>query len=131
MNPITFTADGMEWRMRVPRPSELVRAGLKPLTLIPPPGGDRPDPMGGELPPHLADLLEQAESLTIASLTGVRAEGAEAWKDLTVTPDDGASDPERGVIYVADIPGEVQAALMQHLSAARQEATRALKSFCG
>lgn len=130
MKPITFTADGMEWRMRIPRPSELVRAGLKPLTLIPPPGGDRDVP-GDGLPPHLADLLEQAESLTIASLTGVRAEGSEAWKDLTVTPDDGASDPERGVIYVADIPGEVQAALMQHLSAARQEATRALKSFCG
>ena len=131
MSAIVFEAAGALWRMRIPRASEMARAGLRPLLLVPPPGGDRPA-APGELPAQFAEMMEQAEALTCACLTGTCAldEGA-VWRDIRATTDDAQHAPADGVIFVAYVPEDVIAKIMEHLNRARTEATEALKSFRG
>ena len=84
------------------------------------------------MPRSRLKMMEQAEALTCACLTGTCAldEGA-IWHDLRATTDDAQHAPADGVIFVAYVPEDVIEKIMEHLNRARTEATEALKSFRG
>ena len=112
---IEVESNGLLWRIRAVRSADLAKVGVAALTILPSAiddGNTQPDPsqtLKSANPEQISQVVQMQEATVCAGVTAV-GDGDE-WNDLQIVMLKKQANPNKGILWVGDMPPGSVAAL--------------------
>lgn len=125
----------VEWRVKRFSVAEATRAGLLSGVIgaavaqsQPSAGSEAGAPAGAVIESTIRAMLDGGEKAVLAAVTGVRAQGSEAWTDCQIVGV-GKDDPAAGRLSILSVSASGQIAITQEAMRQALEAVQSVGSF--
>jgi hypothetical protein len=125
----------VEWRVKRFSVAEATRAGLlsgvigAAVAQSQPSAGAEAAPAGAVIESTIRAMLDGGEKAVLAAVTGVRAQGSEAWTDCQIVPVGKGEDPAAGRLSILSVSASGQIAITQEAMRQALEAVQSVGSF--
>lgn len=125
----------VEWRVKRFSVAEATRAGLlsgvigAAVAQSQPSAGAEAAPAGAVIESTIRAMLDGGEKAVLAAVTGVRAQGSEAWTDCQIVPVGRGEDPAAGRLSILSVSASGQIAITQEAMRQALEAVQSVSSF--
>ena len=125
----------VEWRVKRFSVAEATRAGLLSgvinAAVAQSQPGSAPDLAAapGQVEALLRTIFEGGEKTVLAAVTGIRAQGAEAWTDCQIVPVGKGEDPAAGRLSILSVSVAGQIAIVKEAMSQAMEAVQSVSSF--
>lgn len=125
----------VEWRVKRFSVAEATRAGLlsgvigAAVAQSQPSAGSEAAPAGAVIESTIRAMLDGGEKAVLAAVTGVRAQGSEAWTDCQIVPVGRGEDPAAGRLSILSVSASGQIAITQEAMRQALEAVQSVSSF--